>query len=118
MGLAGSVLACSTEPGACTTSVEPGIVVEIRDSVTGAPVAAQAIGQVEDHRFADSLQAWGSSGNPPILLSRASAFERPGAYVVTVFAQGYRPWVQENVEVREDGCHVRTVRLEARLQPG
>ena len=40
VGLAGSVLACSTEPGACTTSVEPGIVVEIRDSVTGAPVAA------------------------------------------------------------------------------
>ena len=109
--------ACITDPGACTTSVEPGIVVEIRDAATGAPMAAQAMGQVEDHRFADSLAAHGFAGNPPVMLSRASAFERPGTYVVTVFAPGYLPWVRDAVEVHDDECHVRTVTLEARLEP-
>jgi hypothetical protein len=117
LALTALAAACSTEPSACTASIEPGIVVGIRDSVTGAPLAEQATGQVEEHLFADSLWAYEASGDPLVLLSRASAFERPGRYIVTVVAPGYATWIRNQVEVRAGACHVGTVHLDARLQP-
>ena len=115
------VAACSTTdpPGPCTADLRPGIVVTIRDANTGEAVAGQAMGQVEDSRYVDSLRAYAFEGTPSVMLSRAAAFERPGTYEVTVFADGYQPWVRDGVRVDEtrDGCHVLTVELEADLEP-
>lgn len=118
LAIAGS--ACTNDPptGPCTADLRPGIVVTIRDAATGEPVAGQAIGQVEDHRYVDSLRAYGYEGTPSVLASRAAAFERSGTYEVTVFAADYQPWILQDVEVLEspDSCHVVTVELEANLQ--
>ena len=120
LGFLAVATACSTDPpmGPCTADVRPGIVVRIRDASTGDPVAGQAIGQVEDRRYVDSLHAYGFEGTPSVMVSRAGAFERPGTYEVTVFANGYHPWIREDVRVDEtrDGCHVLTVELEADLE--
>lgn len=43
--------------------------------------------------------------------------ERPGTYDVEITADGYRTWNRQGVEVKmdRDGCHVETVRLDARM---
>jgi hypothetical protein len=44
------------------------------------------------------------------------AHEREGSYTVTVDAVGYSPWSRSGIPVIDGGCHVRTVRLTARLE--
>jgi hypothetical protein len=98
----------------CTTSVEPGIVVEIRDAVDDTPLAADATGRVRDGGFSDSLHAYGVTATGT-LLSRAGADEREGIYLVEVSHPGFVTWEQSGVRVTGDACHVETVRLQARL---
>jgi len=45
------------------------------------------------------------------------AQERAGSYDIEITADGYRTWNRKGVEVEMewDGCHVETVRLEARM---
>ena len=120
---AGSLLllaACSspTDGVACTGSVEPAIVVEIRDARTGAAIAAGAQGVVTDGAYSDPLLPYESSGPAPDdLYSRRAAAERPGTYAVQVTHAGYQPWSAAGVQVGRDVCHVRTRRLKATLQP-
>ena len=103
-------LAGCSEWGGCTLSVEPGVIVEIRDAVDGAPIAATASGGVTDGSFQDSLRLYDGS------LTRAGADEREGTYTVRVLHSGYVPWEQTGVRVRDTGCHVDTVTLQANLQ--
>jgi len=110
--LATAVGAC--DPGACTTEVVPGVVVEIRDADDDTPLAAGARGAVHDGGFTDSLRAHAGTGEQ--MLSRAAADERPGLYTVRVEHAGYAEWVATGVRVREDGCHVATAELSARLE--
>jgi len=98
----------------CTTSVEPGVVVEIRDAADEAPLAAGAVGWVREGTFSDSLRAHGVTESGT-LLSRAGADEREGTYVVEVSHSGYVTWTQGGVRVSGDGCHVETAHLQARL---
>jgi hypothetical protein len=98
----------------CTTSVEPGVVVEIRDAVDDTPLAAGATGRVRDGGFSDSLRAYGVTATGT-LLSRAGADEREGTYVVEVSHPGFATWEQSGVRVSGDACHVETVQLQARL---
>jgi hypothetical protein len=100
---------CS-EMGGCTLSVEPGIVVEIRDAADGTPIAATASGTVSAGTYQDSLQLY------DLHLSRAGAFERPGIFTVQVAHPGYVGWERTGVRVRDSGCHVDTVTLQADLQ--
>jgi hypothetical protein len=106
--------AACTDGLICTTSVEPAVVVEIRDAVDDAPLAAGAVGWVREGAFSDSLRAYGvtESGTP---LSRAGADEREGTYLVEVSHPGYATWEQSGIRVKEDGCHVETAQLQARL---
>jgi hypothetical protein len=99
--------------GACTLDFRYGVVVEARDSVTGAPAAAGARLIVRDGAYADTSDQLRFVD--PLVLQAAG--ERGGIYDLTVQKPNYRDWTQRNVWVREDRCHVIPVRVEARLQP-
>ena len=105
LGLAG----CS-EWGGCTLSVEPGVLVEIRDAADGTPIAATASGTITDGSFQDSLRLYDGS------LTRAGADTREGTYTVRVLHAGYVTWEQRGVRVPDTGCHVDAVTLQADLQ--
>ena len=117
IALLGSTLGTSacTDATGCTDSVEPAVVVEIRDSIDETPIAAGASGRVRDGVFTDSLRAYGSL-TPGTLLSRAGADERPGRYLVEVQHPGYADWSESGVRVDRNACHVTTVTLQARLE--
>ncbi len=106
--LSGALAGCDL--GACTLSVEPGVIVEIRDAVDGTPIAATASGSVIEGSYQDSLHLYDGP------LRRAGAYEREGTYTVRVLHAGYAPWERTRIRVRDTGCHVDTVMLEADLQ--
>jgi hypothetical protein len=99
----------------CFTSVEPALVVVIRDSVTSEPLAGGAAGVARDGAYQDSLRpsAFTAMG---LMVARSGADERPGNYRVSIEHPGYRPWSSGVVSVKRNVCHVETVTLHARLQ--
>jgi hypothetical protein len=114
--LLGPLAACSPATDtACTTDVRQGIEVEIRDSVSDAPIASLARGAAIAGAYVDSLRPARGEGTGA-LLSLAGAPERPGTYAVTVEVPGYHTWTQSNVLVQAGVCHVKAVSLLARLQ--
>jgi hypothetical protein len=96
--------------GGCTLSVEPGVLVGIRDAADGAPIAATASGTITDGSYQDSLRLYDGT------LMRAGAEEREGTYTVQVRHTGYVPWERRAIRVRDTGCHVDTVTLQADLE--
>jgi len=117
IGLATATWSCGlTDPGACTTSIEPGIVVTIQDAIDRTPLAETAIGNVYDGTYVGPLVPNGFLGDGT-MISRKAADERPGRYTVVVTHPGYREWRVENVVVRAGACHVGTVNLVAALVP-
>lgn len=106
--------ACDTT-GICDMSAHAGIVIEIRDSATNAPLAATARGAVRDGAYVDSLKPAGIENFT--LISRAAAYERPGTYEVEVVHPGYATWQRIGVVVHPGACHVQTAMLQALLQP-
>ena len=104
-------------PYSCTYRAEPAIVVEILDSVSGAPLAALATGVVRDGAFSDFLRPYAFHGSSDAsMYSRKAAEERAGRYDVEVRLDGYRTWSASRVHVTEGPCHVNTQTLSARLQ--
>jgi hypothetical protein len=99
--------------GACLASVDPAIVLEIRDSISGVGLADQATAVVTDGGFTDTLEYFPSED--PGWQSGAN--ERGGTYDIKVTVEGYQAWTRDNVEVEEGSCHVITQRLLARLNP-
>ena len=103
------------EDYACLASVEPAIILEIRDSVSGAGRAASAVATVSDGGFSDTLYLL-----PPDLTDsayRQGPNERGGTYDLTISTPGYLTWTLNSIEVDENVCHVATVRLTAHLTP-
>lgn len=102
----------------CQLYASPSIVVHVRDSVTGGYIASGATLVLRDGTFVDSVSI--PADEPTyneIGLSTVNSEERAGVYSVTIRRAGYAEWVREGVEVTRDECHVRTVRLTARLDP-
>ena len=95
-----------TGPRVCTDEAVAGIRVDVRDSVTNAPITEGVRVIARTETFADTAQG-------PFY---ALAFEQPGTYEVTAEAEGYRLWSRSGVRVTRGECHVRTVSLTARLQ--
>jgi hypothetical protein len=95
-------------------SVEPAIVVTIKDSKSKLPAAEGATGYVRDGSYVDSLRTGGSNGRG-VPISLKAADERPGLYTVVVIKDGYQTWKKERVRVWKDECHVLTVSLTADL---
>jgi hypothetical protein len=113
-GLAAGILLVAT---GCTESCLdyglPGIVVSVSDSNSGAQASADTVTAVAaDGSYLDSLSELSVNAFTGIHL----AYERPGTYVVTVTATGYDAWQATSVRVRQNGCHVNPVQLDARLR--
>jgi hypothetical protein len=110
---AGAIAACDLPfTGSCSTDFRYGIIVEVRDSVTGAAAAVDARLIVRDGTYADTSDQLPFTD--PLILRAAG--ERGGRYDLTIQKAGYHEWTRAGVRVREDRCHVIPVRLEARLQ--
>jgi hypothetical protein len=97
----------------CTHEVRPGLMVEVRDSITGAPVAAGARVIARDGAFADTAFTGSSEG----VAGADLAHERAGNYTVTVEQEEFAPWSRSDVYVTADKCHVHTVSLVVLLHP-
>jgi hypothetical protein len=101
--------------GPCTTDPKPAIRVKIVDAATGGPPeAANVTATVTDGSYTDVATV----PVPPTGFALAYlAFERPGIYRVEVQAQGYTPWVEQDVRALDtDECGVKAVDLTARLE--
>jgi hypothetical protein len=105
----------ASEPYLCTASVEPAVIVEIRDARSGAPLAAEARGVVRDGAYVDSLRPAESSG--VALYSRRAADERAGTYAIEVQRIGYQTWTASGISVGRGDCHVETRRVTASVVP-
>ncbi|MGE3525136.1 MAG: hypothetical protein AB7I33_04370 [Gemmatimonadales bacterium] len=101
--------------GACDASIQPGIIVVIRDSATGTPLAAGASGYAIDGALNDPLHPYGFDGSE--MVSRAGADERPGTYTVLVTHPGYSAWSRAGIRLTRGECHVNQVTLTADLVP-
>lgn len=99
----------------CDQSVTPGLVVVVLDAATGEPAADGAVGIARDGAYVDTLRVFESRDGRATSL--AGADERAGRYTVVVQKTGYAPWQQDGLTVREGECHVRQIRVTARLAP-
>ena len=112
---AGVVLAALSLAGCdhatvCTTEYVYGLTILVTDSATQAPLGGpETVVVVRDGAYVDSVR----SANHTFL----AAGERPGAYSVLVHRAGYQDWTQSAIQVRDLGCHVSSVVLNARMQP-
>ena len=114
-GMAAVIVACDG-PAECGSEIQPGIEVTITDSRDGTPLAGTARGSAREGDYVDSLRS--DFAQPS--LRRYAADDRPGTYVVEVLHPGRGPWLRGGVEVSwnlDDPCHVKTVRLDAQLEP-
>lgn len=100
----------------CTSELRAGISVTIVDGTTGGPL-------LEEHVTVTATEGtYTETVHPPILpgspRTAGLVHERTGTYRVEVEATGYATWVASEVRVSEtdDGCHVETVGLTARLE--
>ena len=106
---------CDAFGGACTLSIEPAIIVQVRDS-SGIPRADSAQGFVIDGTYTDSLR-WAAMDSLGRVTALRGADERAGTYAVLITRPGYLTWSRSGVQVRDGDCHVRSVTLEAVLAP-
>jgi hypothetical protein len=96
----------------CDHIAKWGIVAKVVDATTALGVTG-AVAVARDGAFVDTLLAL----SPPASATHAGATERSGRYRLDVIAPGYQLWSREGIRVREDGCHVETVRLTVSLTP-
>ena len=99
---------------ACEDYAAAGILVAVVDSLSGGPVSAgEVTGVAAEGSYLEThtvTPAQAEAGVPGFAL------EREGVYYVQFTAPGYRMWSVNNVRVTADMCHVRTVRLTAKMQ--
>lgn len=101
----------------CTEILLAGLVVEVRDAITGEPAAYGAVGEIRDGEYVETLLLEGGRSmiDPDTALRLVGALERAGEYAVVVRKEGYRDWSAQTV-VEADECHVHPVRLQAALE--
>jgi hypothetical protein len=108
--------ACSDSLAVCNQQAYSSVVVEVRDSVSGAPEALGALLIVRDGEYADSMRGRLSPAEDSVGgLFLSAAPERPGVYSVAVQRDGFVGWRQDNVRAGSDRCHVVPARVQARL---
>jgi len=96
----------------CDSAAYPGIVVDVRDSVTNALVGRGAAVFVrQGAAVVDSAYNTGVSDGPYSLV-----YENSGPFTVFVTKTGYQPWSKANVQPTRGTCHVNAVFVTARLQ--
>ena len=101
----------STDPIMCTRELRFGIQMEVINAESRNPSAAGATMTLNEDTYFESIV--GIEDNSMLV----GAPERAGTYIVTVARSGYHTWVQTDVVVTADECHVQTVSLIAELEP-
>ena len=108
------VTACRTPTAVvCPADLVANVVVQVRDSVTGAAQAIGATGDVSSGSYASALFAVDSL----VMLERRETEEHAGQFVVRVSKSGYREWISSDVVVTSGSCHIKTDTVRARLVP-
>lgn len=108
--LSAALVGCGSPSGPiCTAEARPGIAITVEHSTTADSIQG-ALAIAEDGAFVDSARS-GVAGVAGL------AYERPGTYEVSVQKDGFSTWSRSSVEVTEGECHVKTVRLTAKLEP-
>lgn len=108
-----SLAACgeTLEPIACTEQFVYGLNVTVVDALTGAQRAEGSTLTLREGSWEEVVtEVFGNN-------TLSAAGERAGTYVVTVTRDGYQSWIETEVTVNEDECHVIPVALLAQLQP-
>jgi hypothetical protein len=101
----------------CTASIEPGIVLEIRDAITDMPLAENALVVITDNDYSETLVVNGYDGaDSSSAISVAGAYERSGTYDINVSLTDYTSWSRTGVVVTSGVCHVGTVKFTVRLE--
>jgi hypothetical protein len=118
--LAFFLIGCDCGDRLCPMNRVYGIWLRVLDSETGLDAACGATIRIKDGAYIDTLRA--EDCDLPDSLRTAylvAAEERSGTYEIFVEKAGYRPWHMTNVVVEKKrcDCHVRTKKIEARLQP-
>lgn len=105
------VLIACNDPTApvCTDEFVFGILGTARDAETNANITSGAFLIASAGTYKDSV---GVNANGEL----AAAGEQPGTFTVTIGHPGYFSFVQNNVVVAHDGCHVIPVVLAATLR--
>lgn len=119
-GVVPLLAACPGNPFAgkeCTTEAVPALQVVVSDARTGAPVSGGYTVVARAGTFVDSVTVPENGGWWDPTQGVSLAREHAGRYEVTVRKAGYAGWRRTGVVVTRDECHVRTVRLDAWLEP-
>lgn len=101
---------CQDAITACELAGRAGVVIEVTDAATGAPVGDGLRGVATEGAYSETL------------IDAASGLmglhERPGSYAIRIEREGYLPWDSTGIEVRQAGaCHVATTILSIPLEP-
>lgn len=99
----------------CTAEFRYGLNVTVVDSLTGAPVPRPILIVASEGAYSDTSKYALQPGDIQ-LASWPLLGERPGVFTVLVRAAGYQDWVQSDVRIGRDACHVIPVALTARLR--
>ena len=115
LGASAVVVAACDEDYVCTLIVEPAIVVWVQNADTFAYEAEGAVAIAASASVVDTLVPRTYEGT--ILKSLQTKEAGPGRYLVTVEKDGFAPWEEGDVRVREGRCNLETVELFAELEP-
>jgi hypothetical protein len=112
-----SIAGCDLVGADCKTYLAAGIALTVVDASSGEAVHDRhGVIRAISGNYADTMAVGPNDlryGQPFLL-----AFEKPGTYRVEVEVDGYDAWQRDDIRVRkENECHVRTVELQADLQP-
>lgn len=99
----------------CGPTLGEAVAVVVRDARTGAPLATDARGAVQEGVYVDSLRL--EPLQQPTQWTLVGGGDRAGTYTVAVERQGYGPWQRSGVIVGRGKCGVETVTLTADLEP-
>ena len=110
--LIGVLIGCndSTGPVMCTRELRYGIEMLVVDADSGVPSASGATMTLREGTYVESTIG---REDGSLLVG---APERAGTYTVTVARSGFHTWVQTDVVVTADECHVQTVSHRAQLE--
>ena len=113
---------CGTLTGdkVCLALPRPAIQVDIRDSISNAPVAHRASlivqnGAVYDSVYRDATALGADTLQFSVITSSSSG--QAGTYEIRVRRVNYRLWQRSGVRVGGDRCGADVVNVSVRLQP-
>ena len=120
----GLLCGCTSAPGdpeggdqvLCPAWIAQGMMIEVRDAVTGLPAACGAEAKAESDAHTETLTT-GVDCNTQTDWVHMSGVQYPGTYTLTITKKGYEPWILSGIEVIGGVCGVIPVRMLVNLTP-